>query len=94
MNWKPESKNTLFQSFVVHCYGESVGLKNSSLCYDGNVNHVAFQVVMAASVKLALFWAVTRVVWWRFTDVSDVLTSSTIRAMAVIRDVASASETS
>jgi hypothetical protein len=33
---------------------------------------------------MAVFWVVARVVWWKFTDVSEVLGASIIRAMIAL----------
>jgi hypothetical protein len=41
---------------------------------------VRFQVLTAVNMKMTVFWDVAPVVWWKFTDVSDVLTASVIRA--------------
>jgi hypothetical protein len=45
------------------------------------VHFVEFQVLMAASMKTAVFWAVAPCGQEKFTDVSEVLAASTIRAV-------------
>jgi hypothetical protein len=42
---------------------------------------MAFQVLTAVNMKMAVFWAVGRVVWQIRTDVSEVLSTSVIRMM-------------
>jgi hypothetical protein len=44
-------------------------------------------------MKMAVFWVVTRVVWLKFTNVSEVLAASII-IIALIMDAASTSGTS
>jgi hypothetical protein len=50
-----------------------------------------FQVLMAASMKMTVFWEVSRVFWYKFTVISKVLTTSII---SEIMETVSASETS
>jgi hypothetical protein len=43
---------------------------------------VVFEVLTAASTKMAVFYVVTPVVWYNFTNISEVLAASIIRAKA------------
>jgi hypothetical protein len=36
---------------------------------------------MAVSMKMAVFWLLRLVVWWKFTDVSEMLADSISRPM-------------
>jgi hypothetical protein len=42
---------------------------------------VRFHVLAATSTKMTVFWVFGRVVWYRFTDVSQVFTASIVKAM-------------
>jgi hypothetical protein len=44
---------------------------------------VRSQVLTAASMKMVIFWVVFRVVWQKYTDVSEVPAASIIRAIAL-----------
>jgi hypothetical protein len=41
-----------------------------------------FHILKAATIKMAVFLLLRRAVWHKFTDVSEVLADSIIRAMA------------
>jgi hypothetical protein len=43
---------------------------------------VKFQVLMAVSMKMTVFSDFHHVVWWKVTDVSEVLTASIIRTVS------------
>jgi hypothetical protein len=44
-------------------------------------DRVRFQVLTPANMKMAVFWLLRRVVWKKFTDVSEVLAACIIRTM-------------
>jgi hypothetical protein len=44
---------------------------------------VGFQVLTAATMRMAVFGLLRRVVWQKFTDVSEVLAASIIRTIAL-----------
>jgi hypothetical protein len=45
-------------------------------------------------MKMSVFWDMRRVVWPKFIDVSEVLTASIMRAIALMIEAVSTSETS
>jgi hypothetical protein len=55
---------------------------------------VRFQALAGASMKMAAFWVVVPCSLVKFTDVSEVLAASIIRAISLIMEAANTSETS
>jgi hypothetical protein len=50
--------------------------------YGINKTKVRFQVLTAVSMKMAVFWDLCCVVWYKFNNVSEVLAASIIRVMS------------
>jgi hypothetical protein len=47
-----------------------------------NQSIVRFEVLTAASMKMSVFWLLRRVVWYKFTDISEVLAAFIIRTIS------------